>query len=374
MKNTIGRHISCTIFGESHGSAIGVTLDGLPAGILIDEQFMLAQGEKRKAKGRISTQRHEADIPHIISGVFEGYTTGTPLTILIQNNDQHSGDYEKTKNRLRPSHADYTADEKYLGYQDYRGGGHFSGRITAPLVAAGAIALQILADKGIDISSHILKCHTVNDIAFAQDSDLLNEQIQQLKSASFPVLSEKTQSLMTKEIEAAAANGDSVGGIIESAVINVPAGIGEPFFDSLESIIAHYLYSIPAVKGVAFGLGFGFSEHTGSEVNDSIAYVNGRVVTKTNNNGGINGGISNGMPIVIQTCVKPTPSIYKEQDTIHKLSKQAEKLIIQGRHDPAIIHRACVVVDSMLALAILDCYMERSASLALQNKRKEEKL
>lgn len=371
MKNTIGRHLCCTIFGESHGSAIGVTLDGLPAGIAIDEQFMLAQMDKRKAKGRISTQRREADIPHIVSGVFEGYTTGTPLTIMIQNSDQHSADYEKTKNRLRPSHADYTADIKYLGYQDYRGGGHFSGRITAPLVAAGAIALQILADKGIQIASHILICHSVSDDSFAQSDTVLASQINMLQTASFPAISKEAQANIIKEIEAAAADGDSVGGIIESAVINLPAGIGEPFFDSLESIIAHYLYSIPAVKGVSFGLGFGFSDHTGSEVNDPIAYENNRVITKTNHNGGINGGISNGMPIVIQTCIKPTPSIYKEQDTIHKETKQAEKLIIQGRHDPAIIHRACVVVDSVLALAILDCIMERSAVLALQDKRKE---
>lgn len=372
MKNTIGRHVCCTIFGESHGSAIGVTLDGLPAGIAIDEQHMLAQMDKRKAKGRISTQRHEADVPHIVSGVFEGYTTGTPLTILIQNNDQHSADYEKTKNRLRPSHADYTADVKYLGFQDYRGGGHFSGRITAPLVAAGAIALQILADKGILISSHILKCHGVSDESFAQKDSILTDQINKLQAASFPTISSDAHADMIKEIEAAAANGDSVGGIIESAVVNLPAGIGDPFFDSLESIIAHYLYSIPAVKGVAFGLGFGFSDYSGSEANDPIAFENNRVVTKTNHNGGINGGISNGMPIVIQTCIKPTPSIYKEQDTINKETKQAEKLIIQGRHDPAIIHRACVVVDSVLALAILDCVMERSAVLALQNKRKEE--
>lgn len=372
MKNTIGRNICCTIFGESHGSAIGITLDGLPAGIKIDHDFILAQMDKRKAKGRISTQRHEADVPHIVSGVFEGYTTGSPLTILIENNDQHSSDYEKTKNRLRPSHADYTADVKYFGYQDYRGGGHFSGRITAPLVAAGAIALQILKDKGIQIGSHIMRCHGVSDTAFAQADEMLEKQISDLQNVSFPVIDQKARLEMTAEIERAAAMGDSVGGIIESAIVHLPAGIGEPFFDSLESIIAHYIYSIPAVKGVSFGLGFGFSEYMGSEVNDAIAYQNGTVVTKTNHNGGINGGISNGMPIVLQTCIKPTPSIYKEQDTINKQSKQAEKLIIQGRHDPAIIHRACVVVDSVLALAILDCYMERSAVLALQNKRKED--
>lgn len=374
MKNTIGRHISCTIFGESHGSAIGITLDGLPAGIRIDEAFMSAQMEKRKAKGRISTQRHEADLPQIISGVFEGCTTGTPLTILIQNHDQHSNDYEKTKNRLRPSHADYTADVKYLGYQDYRGGGHFSGRITAPLVTAGAVALQILAEQGIHIASHILKCHSAFDDSFAEDEALLKKQAKQLQYAAFPTINQTAEAEMKKVMETAASDGDSVGGIIESAIINMPAGVGEPFFDSLESIIAHYLYSVPAVKGVAFGLGFNFSDYKGSEVNDPIAYENHRVITKTNHNGGINGGISNGMPIKIQTCIKPTPSIYKEQDTVNKDTKQAEKLIIQGRHDPAIIHRACVVVDSVLALAILDSLAERNAILAFQNKRKEEQL
>lgn len=372
MKNTIGKHISCTIFGESHGKAIGITLDGLPAGIPIDMELMQRQMEKRKAKGRISTQRHEADEPQIISGLFEGYTTGTPLTVLIQNNDQHSADYEKTKNRLRPSHADYTADVKYLGFQDYRGGGHFSGRITAPLVAGGAIALQILQAKGIRIGSHILRCHGISDSSFAADVGLLDQQIHALASASFPVIDPQAQANMTKEIEQAAAQGDSVGGIIESVVLHYPAGIGEPFFDSLESVLAHYLYSIPAVKGVSFGLGFGFSDCYGSEANDSIQYENGSVITKTNHNGGINGGISNGMPIILQTCVKPTPSIYKEQDTINKETKQAEKLIIHGRHDPAVIHRACVVVDSVLALALLDCYMERSAVLELQQHRKEE--
>jgi len=201
---------------------------------------------------------------------------------------------------------------------------------------------------------------------------LLDQQIHALASASFPVIDPQAQANMTTEIEQAAAQGDSVGGIIESVVLHYPAGIGEPFFDSLESVLAHYLYSIPAVKGVSFGLGFGFSDCYGSEANDAIQYENGSVITKTNHNGGINGGISNGMPIILQTCVKPTPSIYKEQDTINKETKQAEKLIIHGRHDPAVIHRACVVVDSVLALALLDCYMERSAVLELQQHRKEE--
>lgn len=374
MKNTIGSHITCTIFGESHGTAIGVTLDGLPAGIQLDETFLSHQLDKRKAKGRISTQRHEADEPHIISGLFEGYTTGTPLTILIQNKAQHSQDYDKTKNRLRPSHADYTADEKYLGFQDYRGGGHFSGRITAPLVAAGAIALQILKQKGIMIGTHIEVCHGIQDDPFAQDPKDLEAQLAQLDEAELPVLNKLSAKKMKQEMEIAAEQGDSVGGILESAIINLPAGIGEPFFDSLESVLAHYLYSVPAVKGVSFGLGFGFANLYGSEANDAILYKEHHVVTKTNHNSGINGGISNGMPVIIHTCIKPTPSIYKEQDTIDKHTHEAQKLIIQGRHDPAIIHRARVVVDSVIALAILDLYMERCSVLALQNNRKEENL
>lgn len=372
MKNTIGTQISCTIFGESHGSAIGITLDGLPAGIALDLDFIRSQMEKRKAKGRISTQRHETDEFHIISGLFEGYTTGSPLTILIQNQAQHSQDYEKTKHRLRPSHADYTADEKYFGFQDYRGGGHFSGRITAPLVAAGAIALQILQEKGILIGSHIERCHGIKDVSFAKDPASLTSQISSLSTKEFPVISEESSILMKQEMEAAAEQGDSVGGILESAIVGLPTGIGEPFFDSMESVLAHYLYSVPAVKGVSFGLGFGFGELYGSEANDAIQCIDGTVSTKTNHNSGINGGISNGMPVIIHTCIKPTPSIYKEQNTIHKLTHEAETLVIQGRHDPAIIHRAAVVVDSVLALGVLDLYMEREAVIALQGKRKEE--
>lgn len=364
MKNTIGNHISISLFGESHGEAIGVVIDGLAPGIAIDLDFVKEQMEKRKAKGRISTQRHEGDEIHIVSGFFNGYTTGTPLTILIQNTSQHSQDYEKTKDRLRPSHADYTANEKYLGYQDYRGGGHFSGRITAPIVAAGAIALQILKSKGILIGSHIVNCHGIEDTPFSETETEIEQQLKILQVKEFPVLNEDASEKMMKTITAAAEDGDSVGGILESVILHMPTGIGEPYFYSLESVIAQYLYSVPAVKGVSFGLGFGFASLYGSEANDPILYKDGKVQTKTNHNAGINGGISNGMPIKLSTCIKPTPSIYKQQDTIHRTTHEAEKLIIQGRHDPAIIHRARVVVDSMLALAVLDLYMERAATLA----------
>lgn len=366
MKNSIGNNIKISLFGESHGDAIGVIIDGLAPGIALDLDFIEAQMEKRKAKGKISTQRHEADKIHIVSGFFQGHTTGTPLTILIQNTSQRSNDYEKTKDRLRPSHADYTADVKYLGYQDYRGGGHFSGRITAPIVAAGAIALQILKTKGITIGTHIEKLHGINDDIFAADETEILGQLTALEQHDFPVLNSKQGEIMVKEIEKAAQMGDSVGGILESVIVNMPAGIGEPFFDSLESVIAHYLYSVPAVKGVSFGLGFGFADLYGSEANDGLSYEDGKVITKTNHNAGINGGISNGMPIRIHTCIKPTPSIYKEQDTINKTTHEKEKLIIQGRHDPAIIHRARVVVDSVIALAVLDLYMERAATLSMR--------
>lgn len=372
MKNTIGNHISCTIFGESHGDVIGVVLDGLPAGIAIDMEHLQSQMEKRKAKGRISTQRHESDEVHITSGYFEGKTTGTPLTILIENKAQHSQDYTKTKCRLRPSHADYSADEKYLGYQDYRGGGHFSGRISAPLVAAGAIAIQILQSYDIHIGTHIENCHGVQDDAFSEDLETLETQIKRLNTLEFPVLNEEKAIAMRNEMESAANQGDSVGGILESAIIHLPTGIGEPFFDSVESVLAHYLYSVPAVKGVSFGLGFGNALLYGSEANDAIIVKDQCVRTKTNHNAGINGGITNGMPIIIHTCIKPTPSIYKEQKTIDKDTHEPVTLTIQGRHDPAIIHRARVVVDSVLALGILDLLMERFATLSIQRNRKEE--
>lgn len=365
MKNSIGNQLQISLFGESHGDAIGVVMDGLAPGIQLDMDFIQGMMEKRKAKGRISTQRKEADELQIVSGFFQGYTTGTPLTILIQNTNTKSGDYEKTKNRLRPSHADYTADMKYLGYQDYRGGGHFSGRLTAPLVAAGAIAMQVLNQKGIQIGTHIQKCNRIEEARFSQDEESLEKELDLVNERAFPVIDETKGKEMVALIEEAANNGDSVGGILESVILHMPAGVGEPMFDSIESRLSHLLFSVPAVKGVEFGLGFGFGDLYGSEANDAFYYDDG-VKTKTNNNGGINGGISNAMPIVIRTVVKPTPSIYKEQDTVDRETHEAVKLTIEGRHDPAIIHRARVVVDSVLALGILDLMMEREATLSMK--------
>ena len=365
MKNTFGNLFQVTLFGESHGEAIGVVVDGLPAGIALDMDFINAQMEKRKAKGRISTQRKESDELHIVSGYFNGYTTGSPLTILIQNTNTKSKDYADVKYRVRPSHADFTANEKYNGFQDYRGGGHFSGRITAPLVAAGSIAMQVLKSKGIEIGTHILQCKDIKDRPFSQEETLLSEDIKAINEKEFAVLDEKVAKEMHTYIEGIASQGDSVGGILESCILHVPTGIGEPFFDSIESRLSHLLFSVPAVKGVEFGIGFEFANLCGSEANDAF-YFDGRVKTKTNHNGGINGGISNGMPICIRCVVKPTPSIYKQQDTIELGTNKEVKLTIEGRHDPAIIHRARVVVDSVLAIGLLDLMMEKEATNSMK--------
>lgn len=369
MKNTIGNNIQVSVFGESHGKAIGCVIDGLAAGIKLDLNYINQQLDLRKPKGKISTQRHEKDELNIVSGYFNGYTTGTPLTIIMENSNTKSKDYEKSKNLMRPSHADYTGYTKYGGYNDYRGGGHFSGRLTAPLVAAGAIAKQILKSKEIYIGSHILSIKELKDESFYDMSESqLRNSISQLEQAYFPVIQKDVGNAMLNEIEKAQIDGDSVGGIIQSCVMNIPAGIGEPMFDSIESILAHNLYSVPAVKGVEFGLGFNFNDFKGSEVNDSFYYDDKKIKTKSNNNGGINGGISNGMPIILQTVIKPTASIYKKQQTIDIEKQQNAELQIDGRHDPAIVHRARVVIDSMIALGILDLCVSRYGYLWMGDK------
>lgn len=360
MKSTWGNNINISLFGESHGAAIGVVITGLGAGIQLDLEWINTQLEKRKPKGMISTQRREADQFEIVSGYFNGYTTGTPLCLLIRNQSQHSKDYESTKYLVRPSHADYTAFEKYHGFQDYRGGGHFSGRITAPLVAAGAICLQVLREKGITVATHIQSCKGEKDVSFGTDEASILQAASVLDTRYFPTISEEAGQRMVALIEAAHQRGDSVGGILETAVVGMPAGIGEPFFGSVESVLSQLLFSVPAVKGVSFGDGFDFENLYGSEANDPFRMGDdGRVVTQTNRNGGINGGITNGMPLRIRTVVKPTPSIYQEQDTIDYSKKENATLQIHGRHDPAIIHRARVVVDSVIAIGLVDLFCER---------------
>lgn len=355
MKNTFGNNVSVTLFGESHGAAVGAIIDGLPAGVEVDEGFISHQLSLRRPFGKISTPRCEKDNFNILSGVFNGKTTGTPVCIVIPNENTKSKDYAAQYGKARPGHADYTAFVKYGGSEDYRGGGHFSGRITAGLVGAGAIAIDLLKNKDIFIGTHIKKCAGVEDIPF----DDYKKDIGFLSDAQFPVLNDDAKNQMISAIEKAASEGDSVGGILETVVLGVPAGVGEPWFDSVESIISHALFSIPAIKGVEFGSGFSCADMRGSEMNDAFKAENGEITTQTNNNGGINGGIANGMPLVFRCAVKPTPSISKEQNTVDFISGENVKLSVSGRHDPCIVHRARVVVDSIVAIALCDLLSQK---------------
>lgn len=349
MKNTIGNSLAVTLFGESHGKAIGVVIDGIASGIAIDEDYIASQLSRRRPKDATSTPRQEKDEFSILSGVFEGYTTGTPICISIPNADTHSSDYGEMQYKMRPSHADYTANCRYNGFQDYRGGGHFSGRITAALVAAGACVLPALNKKGIYVGTHIKNISGVNDREFENDNDIIS-----ISKKDFPVLDNEQGEKMREKILAAKCDGDSVGGVLQTAVIGLPAGVGEPWFDTTEGMLSHAMFSIPAVKGIEFGLGFDFANQTGSAANDQM-YVDGdSIKCYTNNNGGVIGGITNGMPILFNTVIKPTPTINKEQKTVDINTMSDTTLAARGRHDPCIVHRAAVVVESVTALVIAD--------------------
>ncbi|MBQ4650204.1 MAG: chorismate synthase [Firmicutes bacterium] len=359
MKNVFGNALTVTLFGESHGPAIGAVLDGLAPGIKIDEEYISAKMDQRRPVGKISTPRHEADIPEILSGVFGGYTTGTPLCLIIKNENVKSSDYDSVSRLARPSHADLTAKYKYGGFEDYRGGGHFSGRITAALVAAGSIVRKALEDKGIVIGTHIIECAGIKDRGFgAPGADLVSD-LAEVNEKAFPVLDEQAAAEMRASIEAAAAEGDSVGGILETAVTGMPCGVGEPWFDTVESMLAHGIFAIPAVKGIEFGAGFDICRMKGSQANDAMKYDDGKVVTETNHSGGINGGITNGMPVLFRTAIKPTASIFKEQHTVDMASGEDAVLQLKGRHDPAIVHRASAVVDAVTALVLADLLTAR---------------
>lgn len=353
MRNVFGQNVSITLFGESHGEEIGATLDGLAPGLCVDEEYIAQKLALRRPAGAISTARQEADKFRIVSGVFEGKTTGAPLTVLIPNENTRSSDYSKLKDIPRPSHADYTAEIKYHGFQDYRGGGHFSGRVTAPLVAVGAIAQKALEEKGIFIGTHISRLAGVSD----REIESLDD-IKSLSGATFPVLDGAKAGQMQAEILKAKEDGDSVGGVLETLVLGMPVGVGEPFFDSVESRLSHILFSVPAVKGVEFGAGFSIADMRGSQANDAFCMDGDKVQTKTNHSGGILGGITNGMPIKFRVAVKPTPSIFKEQDSVSLSQKENVKLQIQGRHDPCIVHRVRAVVDAVTAIALLDLLQE----------------
>lgn len=350
MKNTFGDVLSVTLFGESHGMAIGAVLDGVAPGIKIDERFISHQLDLRRPQGSISTPRKETDKFKIISGVKNGYTCGTPVCIIIENKDTQSQDYNDFLSMPRPSHADFTGREKYHGFEDTAGGGHFSGRITAALVAAGAIIIPALNKKGIYIGTHIKEICDVKDKDFCD----FKKDIEYLSNEHFAVIDKSSAEKMQETILSAAKNWDSVGGILETAVIGVPAGVGEPWFDTVEGKLSHALFSVPAVKGVEFGAGFGFAQMKGSTANDSFTVSDGKIITETNNNGGILGGITSGMPIIFRTAVKPTPTISLLQKTVDMETLTEKEIKGKGRHDPCIVHRARVVVDSLVALTLAD--------------------
>ena len=354
MGNTFGNTLHLTIFGESHGTAIGCVIDGLPAGIAIDwDKVSFEMRRRAPGSSPLATPRKEKDEFEILSGYFDGHTEGDSLAMQIRNGDQHSKDYSRLKDAMRPGHADYTGHVKYDGYNDYRGGGHFSGRITAPLTFAGAIAKQILAKEGIVIGAHALSVAGIMDFPF----DPLGEEpdlFEKLSSMRLPVIDGEQGAAMEEAILAAQKEGDSVGGQIECMALGLPVGMGEPFFDSLESEMAHMVFSIPAVKSISFGDGETLAGMRGSEANDPMRYENGKVKTITNHNGGVLGGISNGNPPRFTVTIKPTASIGKRQETVDISKKEDTMLSIGGRHDPCIVTRAIPVVENAAAFVLLD--------------------
>ncbi len=353
MKNTIGNSITLSLFGESHGEAIGCVLDGIAPGLTVSEESIAAALARRRPQGAIATPRVEEDEFRIVSGVFQGRTTGAPLCILIPNKCTKSADYEATPRLARPSHADFCAYEKYHGFEDYRGGGHFSGRLTAPIVAAGAIVRDALAACGITVGAHIASIEKVTDRPF---SDIAEEMkaLAALSPDRLALLSPNVEDAMKGAILAAASEGDSVGGTVECAVLGMPAGVGEPVFDSVESVLSHWLFSIPAVKGVEFGDGFAITALRGSEANDALRREGDAIVAESLHSGGIYGGITAGVPIVFRTAIKPTPSIFKPQKTVSLPDKENTTLTLRGRHDPCIVPRALPVIEAVTAIALAD--------------------
>ena len=358
MSGIYGMNIKMSIYGESHGSAVGVVLDGLPPGLALDEEA-IASEMARRAPGQsaLTTARKESDAVEIQSGFFNGFTTGTPLCARIANSDQHSKDYSILKDKMRPGHGDYAGNVRYQGYNDYRGGGHFSARLTAPLVFAGAVAKQALAQYGITVGAHILRIHDIVEPSF----NPLGESEATLKaidSKAFPVINDAIGAQMQNCILTAKGVLNSVGGVIELMAINLPAGLGAPYFDSVESRLSQILFSVPAVKGIEFGEGFGFAQLTGAEANDQMHYEDGKVRCFTNHNGGITGGLTNGMPLLFRVAMKPTPSISREQKTVSLAEQSDTTLTIVGRHDPCIVQRAVPVIEAVTAWTLWDLLIE----------------
>ena len=358
--STFGKAIPINLFGESHGKAVGITINNLPGGIKLDIEKINQELFKRRPKSNLSTPRREKDEIVFLSGFFNGKTTGTPLTVVIHNNDTRSRDY--TPNILRPSHADYTAHIKYNQSQDYRGGGHFSGRLTTPLVILGAIAQQVLEQRGIIVASHINSIKDIKDLTFSETT-ISEEVLRKLQQSDFPLINEDKKSIFEEVILNAKANKNSVGGTIETCILNLPVGYGDPFFESVESVLAQLLFSVPAIKGIEFGKGFDITKLFGSEANDSFQIKDGIISTKSNHSGGIQGGISNGMPITFKVAVKPTSSIGIPQETINLETMSPTILELQGRHDPCIVHRVIHVINAITAYGILEIMARKEGLL-----------
>lgn len=359
MGSTWGTALKISVFGESHGAGIGIVLDGFPAGIEYDEAFILHELERRApGRNKQSTARKEADYPRILSGIYEGKTTGAPICVMMQNTDTRSKDYSNLVKQPRPGHADFTGMVRFHGFNDPRGGGHFSGRLTAPLVFAGAMCKLYLRTRDITVGAHIQSIAQIQDTAF-DDVAVTAEQLNALRMQDYPVINPRALDAMLSAIEDARMDCDSVGGVIECAAVGLPAGLGSPMLDTVESRLSSLLFSVPAVKGVEFGVGFGFAEYRGSHANDPM-YLdeNGVVRTETNNNGGVLGGITNGMPILFRTVIKPTSSISKRQHTLNLETQKVEPLEIHGRHDPCIVTRAAPVIEAAAAIALTDLYLE----------------
>ncbi len=351
---TFGNKIKLSVFGESHGKGIGAVIEGVPSGYTIDmDKVLLQMARRAPGKDKTATPRVEKDFPNIKSGLLNSVTTGAPICCLIENTNTQSGDYSNLLALPRPGHSDYTAFVKYQGNNDIRGGGHFSGRLTAPIVFAGGIFRQILEEKGIKIAAHISSIGNVQDKSF-DPVNIDPSLMERLSTSSFALIDQSKEESMRQEVEAARMDLDSIGGTVECAVSGLEPGIGGPLFEGIEGTIAQAMFGIPAVKGIEFGKGFESSKLRGSQNNDAFEYKKGKVVTKTNNCGGILGGISNGMPITFKVAIKPTPSISKEQETVNLQTKENDKLVVKGRHDPCIVPRAVSVVEAMTAVAIFD--------------------
>lgn len=357
MSSEFGKILKVSVFGQSHGPAVGVNIDGLPAGEKIDlEELMSFMDRRRPGKDNLSTMRNEADTPIFLSGIEGGVTCGSPLCAIIENKDQHSSDYTELLDTPRPSHADFTAHEKWQGQADMRGGGHFSGRLTAPLCIAGGIAKQILARRGIFVGAHLYSVGDRNDSPFPLYPT--RELFWEIASRDFPVIDESRGNEMKQLIREVREDMDSIGGVIECGVIGVPCGLGEPMFDGIENRLAYALFGIPGIKGIEFGEGFGASALRGSENNDPFCIREEKILPETNRAGGILGGITTGMPIILRAAVKPTPSIAKTQKSVSYSSLEEKELQIKGRHDPCIAHRAVPVVEAVSATVILDIILE----------------